>query len=262
MIYIAAGFTGTTYALTTPRIGAFPIVGTVTASTSASGFDGDNANNELTWSYWKSTAFPATWQLSFTSTVVSYCGVASHNVGSLGGGIRVEEWNGSAWVVVVTEKFPTDDGPILFLFAQRTVDRMRLRVSGINPTIGVIWFGNVLELPQKCVWTGSAPFNEATRSVFTDNVSDGGHVLDRFSTRKASACQMKVNNLSETWAAANVPALQAHMESLPVFMADRPSLYPKSVVYGSMAEHLQSPRGQPVLGAARSLEFNITGHQP
>lgn len=262
MIRIESGFTGTAYPLTTPRIAAFPLSGTVTASSEATGFEAINADNELTYTYWQPTAVPATWQLTFTSTTVSYCGVASHNIGSSGGSIGLQEWDGATWTTIFAPIVVADDSPILFLFSPRTTDRLRIRVTNAIPTVGVIWFGDVMELPQKCQWTGSLPFNEAVGSVFAENVSDGGHVLDRFAIRKAATCQMTVNNISETWAAANIPALQAHMEVLPVFMADRPDEYRKSVVFGSQSEPLRAARDKPVLGAARSLSFNIIANQP
>ena len=261
MIQIETGFTGTLYPLTTPRIAAYPVAGTVTASTEAAGFAADNANNELTWTFWQPTAVPATWQLSFTSGAVSYCGIAAHDIGTTGGTVALQEWDGAAWVTVKSHT-PTDDGPILFLFEARTADRMRIRVTNAIPTIGVIWFGDVLELPLRCQWTGSVPFNEATTSVYTDNVSDGGHVLERFATRRAGVCAMSVQNLSEAWVAANLPALQAHMGALPVFMADRPEAYPKSVVFGMQQEPLRAERSRPVLGAARSMAFSILANEP
>lgn len=260
MIVVEAGFAGTTYPLTNPRIAAYPVTGTVTVSTEATGFAGTNANNELTWTWWKPTAVPATWQLSFTSTSISYCAIAAHNIGTTGGTVQLQTWDGAAWNTIANNT-PTDDGPIVFLITARTIDRIRVRIANAIPTIGVIWFGPVTELPQKAQWTGSRPFNEALTSVYTETVSDGGHVLDRFATRKAGACAMEVQNVSETWAAANIPALQAHMGSLPVFMADRPSAYPKSVVYGSQQEPLQPSRVK-VLGAARVLNFNIIANQP
>lgn len=262
MIRIKAGFTGITYSLDTPRIAAYPLAGTVTVSTEAAGFEGINAANELTWTYWKPTAVPATWQLSFTSATVSYCAIASHNIGTVGASVTLQEWDGAGWVGLFATDTPTDNSPILWLFDARTTDQLRIRVTNAIATIGVVWFGNVLEFPQKCVWSGSLPFNEAVNAVYTDNVSDGGHVLDRFATRKAGSCQMTINNISETWAAANLPALQSHMQALPVFMADRPLDYPKSVVFGSQSEPIRAERAKPVLGAARTVQFNITANEP
>ena len=262
-VVFETGFTGTTYPTTTPRIGAFPIAGTVVVSTEATGFAGINAANELTWSFWKPTAFPATWELDFTSQAVSYAAIASHNLATVGGTVTVQEWTGAAWVAIAgASATPTDNGPLFFLFASRTTDRLRVRFTNAIPTIGVIWFGRVTELPQKAVYADSVPFNEALQSSYTDTLSDGGHVLGRFVSRRAQPCAMTVNNLSEAWAAANVPALQAHMESLPIFLADRPADYPKSVVFGSVAEPLRLQRTLAVYAAARSLSLSVMGHNP
>lgn len=261
MIIVETGFTGIDEPMTQPRIAAFPITGTVTASTEAAGFEGVNANNALTWTYWKPTAVPATWQLAFTSTDVSYCAIAAHNIGSVGATVQVQEYDGISAYTAVASHTPTDDSPIVFLFDARATDRIRIRVTNAIATIGVIWFGPILELPRKCQWIGSLPFNEAITSVYAQNVSDGGHVLETFATRKAGNCQMEVQNVGETWAAANIPALQSHMSGLPIFMADRPSLYPKSVVFGMQQSPLIAPRVQ-VLNAARTLNFNVIANEP
>ena len=262
-IRIEAGFTGLTYPMTNPRVCSSPIVGgTPTASTQATGFEAVNANDDLTWTFWKPTAMPATWDMTFGVQNISYCAIAAHNFGSVLTGVQLQEWDGAAWVNIFNAQTPTDDDPLVFLFAQRNTDRLRLRFTNAIPTVGVIWIGSVIEFPQKCVWTGGVPFNEATESVFTDAISDGGHVLERFSTRKASSCQMTINNLSESWAASVLPVLKTHMANRPIFMADRPSAYPKSVTFGSQAEPLRAERTKNVLGAARTVQFNIVGNAP
>ena len=262
-IRIEAGFTGLTYPMTNPRVCSSPVTGgTVTASSSATGFDAVNANDDLTWTFWQPVSNPATWDLAFTTQNISYCAIAAHNLGTQATGVSLQEWTGAAWVNIFNGQTPANDDPLLFLFAQRSTDRLRLSFTGPKPTIGVIWIGQVIEFPQKCVWTGGVPFNEATESVFTDAISDGGHVLERFATRKASSCQMTINNLSESWAASVLPVLKTHMANRPIFMADRPSAYPMSVTFGSQAEPLRAERTKNVLGAARTVQFNIVGNAP
>lgn len=261
MIEVESGFTGTAYALNTPRIGAYPVAGTVTASTAAAGFAGANANNDLTYTFWRPTAVPATWDLAFTSAPVSYVGIASHNCGTEGATVLVQRWTGSAWSTMATH-VPTDDSPILFLLTRRTLDQLRVRITGAIPTIGVIWVGDVLELPLKAQYVDSLPFDEAVQSVFTDQVSDGGHVVGRYEVRKAQPVAMTVNYLSETWAAANIHALRNHMAARPIFVADRPSEYPKSVAFGLNSEPIIAPRTGPVAAAARTLTITLAGVQP
>jgi hypothetical protein len=258
-VVIESGFTGTAYGLSTPRIAAFPLSGTITASTEATGFDAENAADGQTWTYWKPTAVPATWDLTFTSAAVSYVGVAAHNCGTVGATVLAQRWDGAAWVTVATVT-PTDDSPIVFLLTRRTAQTtFRVRFTGAIPTVGVIMIGDVTEFPLNCRFVDGLPFNEAVQSVYADNISDGGHVVDRFEVRKAVPVSMTVNNLSETWVAATLVPLAAHMAGNPVFMADRPGSYAKSVAFGMATEPVQARRTLAVAGASRSVTINLAG---
>lgn len=263
MIVVESGFTGTAQPLTQPRIAAGAYTGTVAVSTEAAGYDGDNALTGETWTAWRPTAMPATWTLTFTSAAVSYVGIAAHDCGTKGCTVNIQRWTGSAWSTVATTT-PTDDSPILFLLTRRTAQTtFRVEFTGASvPTVGVIWIGDVLEFPRKARWTDSLPYNEATDASFATAVSDGGHVLGRYVTRRAQPCSMTVENLSETWAAANVPTLAGWLEDGPVFMADRPSTYPASVVFGETVDPLRAPRAGRVLEAARALTIELTGYNP
>lgn len=263
MIVIETAFTGTAQPLTQPRIAGGAYGGTVAVSTAATGYAGANALSGLTYTAWRPTAMPATWTLTFTSAAVSYVGIAAHDCGTKGCTVNVQRWTGSAWATVATTT-PTDDSPILFLLTRRTAQTtFRVEFTGANvPTVGVIWIGDVLEFPRKSRWTESLPFNEATDASFATAISDGGHVLGRYVTRRAQPCSMTVDNLSETWAAANLPTLADWLEDGPVFMADRPSVYPASVVFGETVDALRGPRSGPVLGAARSITIELQGYNP
>lgn len=263
MIVVESGFTGTSYALTTPRIAAGALSGTVAVSTEATGYEGVNALTGVTYTAWRPTALPATWTLTFTSAAVSYVGIAAHDLATQGATVNVQRWTGSAWSTVASNT-PTDNAPILFLLSRRTAQTtFRVQVTGTTmPTIGVIWIGDVLELPQKCVFTDSLPFNEAAAAAYATTLSDGGHTLGRYETRVQSDCTMTVNNLGETWAAASVPTLAGWLRAGPVFMADRPADYPLSVVFGETDAPMRAARAGRVLGAARSMTIAVKGYDP
>lgn len=259
MIVTETGFTGTAVSLSYPRIGAYPIAGTVTPSTEATGFEAVNAQDGQTWTFWKPTAVPATWDLAFSSAAVSYVGIAAHNIGSTGGTIAVFEWTGAAFVSIKTHT-PTDDSPIMFLLTRRTAQtQFRIRITNAIPTIGVIYIGDVLEFPSKAEFTGSLPFAEATQSTYSDTLSDGGHVLERFEIRKAAPVSMEVRNLSETWVATNLVPLAVQMRDNPVFIADRPGDYPTSVAFGLSRNPVMAERTLAMAGASRSVTFDING---
>lgn len=261
MITVESGFTGTTYALTTPRIAAGAYTGTVAVSTEATGYEGVNALTGVTYTAWQPTALPADWTLTFTSAAVSYVGIAAHDLGSVGATVNVQRWTGSAWSTVASQT-PTDDSAILFLLTRRTAQTtFRVQITGSSvPTIGVIWIGDVLEFPLKAEFADSLPFNEATEVSFATQISEGGHTLGRYALRRVQQVSMTVNYLSETWAAANLPTLAGWLEDGPVFMADRPSGYTASVVFGETDEALQGPRTFRVLEAARGITIALKGY--
>lgn len=263
MIVVESGFTGTSYALTTPRIAAGAYTGTVVVSSEATGYEGVNALTGVTYTAWRPTALPATWTLTFTSAAVSYVGIAAHDLYTQGATVSVRAWNGAAFSSVASHT-PTDNGPILFLLTRRTAQTtFRVYISGTTmPTIGVIWIGDVLELPRKAVFRDSLPFNEGAEASYATNISDGGHTLGRYETRLQSTASMTVNDLSETWAASNIPAVAGWLRSGPIFMADRPSAYPKSVVFGETVEPLRAARAGRVLEAARSMSIELKGYDP
>ena len=263
MIVVESGFTGTSYALTTPRIAAGAYTGTVAVSTEATGYDGTNALTGVTYTAWKPTAMPATWTLTFTSAAVSYVGIAAHDLYTQGSTVNVQRWTGAAWSTVASNT-PTDNLPILFLLTRRTAQTtFRVQVTGATvPTIGVIWIGDVLEFPVKAQFSDSVPFNEAFTAEFATTISDGGHTLGRYETRLMSSVSMTVNYLGETWAAANIPTLAGWLRSGPVFMADKPNDYPKSIVFGETDAGLSAPRSNRVLAAARSVTIQLKGYDP
>jgi hypothetical protein len=259
MIQVESGYTGTSYPLTTPRIAAFALTGTATASTTATGYNADNPKDGQTWTYWQPTAVPATWTLTFTSANVSYIGIASHNCGTVGATVAAQRWTGSVWVTVATH-VPTDDSPILFLLTERTAQTtFRVQFTGAIPTVGIIQMGDVTEFPLRAEFTGSMPFNEAVTASYMDTVSDGGHTLERFEIRKAAPVKMTVANLSESWVASVLAPLAVDMRANPVFIADRPSTYPASVAFGKQTVPLQASRNLANAAASRAITFEIMG---
>jgi len=261
-VFIESGFTGTTYPIANPRICAQPLAGTVSVSTEQAGFEGVNAQDNLTYTYWKASAFPANWQLTFaTAQTVSYVGIAAHDLFTKGANVRIQKLVAAVWTDIMPVVTPTDNDTILFLFAPISVTEIRVRLTAGSamPNIGIIFAGAAIELPQKATYAGSLPFNEALQTQYADTLSDGGHVLERFELRKAIPAQMTVAHLSESWAQTNVPILRAALAADPAFFADRPVDSPNSVVFGMLAEPLQPVRARAVAGAARDLTFKING---
>jgi len=259
MIVFEPGFAGVAYPLDHPRIGAMPFIGAVAASTAAAGFPATNAANANTAQWWRPSAVPATWTLTFTSAETSYCGIAAHNCGTVGATVNLQEWTGAAWATIATNT-PTDDSPIFFLIRRKARDRMRVQFTGAIPTVGVIYFGDVLEFPQRADYVGSVSFERAVQDEYSTPVSDGGQWLGRYVTRRSVPASMKIDYLSEAWAEAYLTRLLDDLKSRPAFMADRPGKFPKSVVFAYTNGPVIPERTIPNDRLSISVTFGVTGN--
>lgn len=260
MIVLETGFYGIDYGLKSPRVGATPYAGTVAASTSATGFDAAFAANANTYEYWKPTALPATWEVDFGSAeTVSYFGIAAHDLATQGATVEYQTWDGSAWTTRVTHA-PADNSAIFGLLTPRSISKARIRITGITmPVIGVVYFGSVVEFPQKTAYAG-AEFQDMVSEDYRTNSSDTGHWLGRYVTRRGQPVSMSVNHLSEVWKSAVLDPLIADMRSRPVFIADRPGIFDKSVAFAYSTGPITPERTIARATVAYSVSFGLVGY--
>lgn len=260
MIVIESGFTGTAYPMTTPRIGATPYAGAVTASTAAAGFSAAFAANANTYEYWRPTALPATWEVDFgPAKSVSYFGIAAHDLATQGATVEYQTWDGAVWTTRMTHT-PTDNSAIFGLLVPRTITKARIRVTGATmPVVGVVYFGAVVEFPQNTAYAG-AEFQDMVTEDYRTNTSDTGHWLGRFVTRRGQPISMSVNYLSETWKATILDPLIADMRSRPVFIADRPGVFAKSVAFAYSTGPITPERTIARSTVAYTVQFGLVGY--
>lgn len=259
MIVFEPGFGGTEYGLDRPRVAAHAIGGTVTASTQAAGFDATFAANLKTNQFWRPTAVPATWDLAFSATPISYIAIAGHDCATVGATLEFQRWDGAAWVTMVSHT-PTDNGPTLVLLTRRSLDRYRVRVTGAVATIAVISAGDVIEVPQRATYVGSVPFDRANQNEYRDTVSDGGHALDRFLVRRSIPARMEIEFLSETWCDTVLAPLRTYAESYPIFIADRPQERPASVAFGLVKAPIEPERAIANQRVTIKVAIEVVGH--
>jgi hypothetical protein len=261
-VVIASGFTGTAVGLAYPRVGWRRLTGTIAASTSAAGYAAANAATSRTDTFWKATTLPATWAVDFGSAQnVSYCGIASHTIGSSGATVIFELWNGSAWITIATTT-PVDNGPILFLCAVLSRSQARIRITGSTvPVVGVVFFGAVTEWPQLAVYAPSVSFQRASQTDYAINITDGGQWAGRTIIRKSTNPKMQVDNLSESWMTSQLDDFAAYAEREPFFIADRPGTYPDSVAYAWTSSDIIPERATPNASVSGSIVLDLIGHR-
>jgi hypothetical protein len=264
MIVLQDNFIGTEWPLQYPRVGWRRVAGTVAASTSADGFAAANAATARTDSFWRPTALPADWTLTFgAASVVSYVGIAAHTIGTSGATVRLQRWTGSAYVDIPgTSHTPTDDSPILWLLTAAEQTRMRVAITGTTaPLVGVIYIGAVTEWPRLATYSPSVSFERAVNTSFDLNVTDGGSWAGRSITRKRTSPQMQVDHLPEEWINTEFAEFAAASLSQPFFIADRPGRYPRSVAYAWTDGDLIPERTAAKSSIANSVTLSLQGYR-
>jgi hypothetical protein len=260
VIVLKPYFAGIAYPLSHPRIGWRKAQGTIAGSTSAAGFAAANAGTDRTDSFWRPTALPATWTVTLDAAqVISYAGIAAHDLATVGATVFFETWDGANWQTQ-GQNVPTDNGPIFFLFNEISTTQYRVRVTGSAvPTIAVIRAGRVMEWERLATYAPSVSFERTEQTSYNTNLTDGGQWAGRSVIRKETRPNMQVDNLSETWIASEFDAFRAAARDVPFFIADRPSQYPASVAYAFATGELTPDRAIPNARVANSITLDLQG---
>lgn len=231
-VYIANGYTAT-YGADNPVIGwnSAGKRGVAIASTAATGYIAANALDPMTYNYWRPTALPANFLLTTSSAeTFSYCGIAAHNLGSTESTVSVEVFTGGAWANVMTVE-PENDSAIMVLFPPVDATSIRVVIEGsLVPTVGVIYFGEALELPHR-TYQGYTPIDLAKNTDFETNVTRGGMFAGRTIRRSGASNNFTVNNIPEDWVRDNFLDFISESLTRPFFLAERPTGYPDAVGY-------------------------------
>lgn len=236
-VIFESGYTlpGSDQPLTHARIahsGTWATSGTITASTTAAGYFESAPDDSLTYEYWKPTALPADWENETGSFTADYCAVASHDLFSTGCSVKVQYWDGASWVDIIGTTVVADNSPLFFIFEPVTADKFRLRItSGTgNPEIGVIRFGEAMQMTQP-VYGGIAPPHLNRNTVLTTNNSETGQYLGRSVRRVALPFSFPFAHLKAAWVYSTFREFVLSVESEPFFMAWRPETF-TDVFYG------------------------------
>ena len=172
----ASGDSNNPFALWNNRIDSITAPGGV-----SSGGAAINAISGFTYDVAKPLASGGGFVLEFTvTTSISAVGVAAHDIGTLGGSIRVQysDDGGSSWsdsgAGIVN---PSDNQAIVFRFDDQSHNDWRIFVgSGAGfPSIGVLMASQELIFPQR-IYQGYTPPVVPNRVRLQSNVTEGGQL--------------------------------------------------------------------------------------
>lgn len=170
--------------------------GTVTASTEAADAPVENALTDSTWDYWQPTTTSGTVSLTLgSSTTASALGIAAHDLGSKGATVTVKR--GATTVATVN---PTDDTPILILFASASSTTWSVEITG---AIAAFSIGNmILGVPtvfESGVVPAYTPLYMSETVELLQNQSLGGQFFQNRVIRKSAETSIQLNILERSF---------------------------------------------------------------
>tara|TARA_R110000772_G_scaffold45492_8_gene104251 strand:- start:942 stop:1766 length:825 start_codon:yes stop_codon:yes gene_type:complete len=234
VIYIETDYVGDVYNMEHPRVLWNNVArrSTATASTSAAGYDATNAATATEGEEWKPTAMPANWDLTFdTFETINAIGIETHNLGTSGATVTLQDWDGGAWVDIMAAT-PTDDEPISFLFAARSIDRIRFLFSGSTaPSVSVIMVCLAIEIPRQVYMGAITPIDMALKTTYAVNDSTTGRFLGRSVLFEKNENEFTIRHLTERYMREDLFPFIKDSRMYPFFLLERPYSRPTALSY-------------------------------
>lgn len=213
------------------RIGYKKITGTITASSTADGYDSEYPDNYLTYNFWKPDSLPATWEIDAgVATECNYVGIAAHEIGSSGCSVYAEYYDGSEWQEI-SGIAPADDSPIMFIFSKLSWVKYRIRIAGSTaPRVGVVFMGVTLDM-QRAIYGNHSPLNLSRVTTVTPALSETGQFIGRTIQSYGVSTSWTWSNLTPAWYRSEFDPFVKAARTQPFFIAWRPSQYSEEVGY-------------------------------
>lgn len=232
---------------------------TLTASTEAStSFAKENVVDPATWNFWQPSSQNSYIDVDFgTGTAVNYIAIRGHNCGTQGNVVNIQYSDNASpeSFTTIDTHTPTDDSIILFLFATETRQKFRIEFTGGSvPTVGNIWVGTQLVMPQQ-IYGGHTPIIFAKKTVVRPTRSETGQYLGRSLVRQGVVLQADFTHLTASWVRANLEDFINDAATKPFFFAWRPTTYVEEICYIFTGDDLSASN----MGVKDLMQFSLSG---
>lgn len=223
--------------------------GSVVASSQNADYPVANAYDWRTSDYFRPAA-SGTVNIDLTLTATDsadYFAFYGHDLYKNGGTIKLQYWNGTAYVDCFAAITPTDNTPRLVAFTSQTSTKWRVVITCTSVfSIAVISFGAQLAL-ERGMYLGWTPpqFGRATQLI--DSTSDGGEFLGRSIVSHGVKSAIVLNYGSDAWMRSSWIPFVRHAEQKPFFFVPDIATYPLEAVFafadGDIAPPAQAAYG-------------------
>jgi len=210
---------------------------TVTASTSTTDGPVANCYTETTYDYWQATALPAYVQIDlgtgYATKLVNSVALIGHTIGSSGATVQLQSSpNGTTWTTVSTVITPTDDTPILAIFADTSARYWRVYITGTTiPVVGIVILGDRFVFPGG-VMPSYTPIWQAQTVQLLQSKSLGGQFMGNRVLRQGADTSISLVAFSRAFAEADLQPFKAWYNGGHGFVwASGPSTFTKDIGY-------------------------------
>lgn len=232
--------------------------GTVTASSTATGYSASAITSPQTYTAWKGNSPPDTIEIDFGGNkTISYVAMYIKDKGT-NATVEPEYWNGSAWVSFGTSVSITKAGPYAWMkLSGVTASKVRPSVTGTtSPQFAFIGAGAALKF--ECgIPPGFAPASLNQDDEFTNTFSEGGQILGSQKLRSSAKQEISVDAVSPSWVSSNWPTTRALMNTNGMFFAFNPKDAPDELIYGMRGKN--APSASYSSTQYMELSFSIEG---
>lgn len=207
--------------------------GTVVASSEDADFPVANAYDWRTSDFFKPAA-SGTINIDLTlsgADGADYFAFYGQDLYSHGGTIKLQYWNGAAYVDCFTAITPTDNTPQMVTFASQSATLWRVVITCSSVfSIAVISFGAQLTL-ERGMYFGWTPPQFGRNTQLIDSTSDGGEFLGRSIIANGVSSDLQLNQASDAWMRTYGLPLLKRLELKPFFFVPNITGYPGECVF-------------------------------
>ena len=220
---------------------------TITATSSATGFDPENVIDGTTYDYWRPTSGNATLTATLSSVQeIDYLGIAAHDLGSVGASFQLQHYIDGGWVDTTDAYTPnqftaiqTGDATIMAFFPRVFTDRVRvIFTSDTVFSVGVLYVGKAFAF-ERPFYQGHRPLNLNRRTTIARHVTERGLDVGRHIRRKGATTQIAVNNQTPQFIRNQVAPFIAKRRTKGFFFAWRPDSLPDDVAFCWSTDNIQ-----------------------
>lgn len=217
--------------------------GTVVASSENASYPVGNAYDWLTSDFFKPAA-GGTINIDLTLSVAAsadYFAFFNQNLYSLSGTIKLQWWNGSAYVDCFSAITPSDNSPQMVTFSSQTSTKWRVVIVCASVfSIACISFGPQLAL-EYGMYLGWTPPKFGRDTKLVTSRADGGAFLGRSVIAKGVRSSIVVQTASDAWMRSNWLAFVKSAEQKPFFFLPNVTGYPNDAVFCWVEDAIPEP---------------------